>query len=622
MYLLKITCGKTQLYELELKEDTNDPNATYAPKPKLIIDCGGFLVYDLRVNTFDTTLQYRINAKTGLIINKFSPILKCGHAHGEGENCQISKHKTNTGNKEEFIVGTTLGNTLFSGTQPITTKFSYGKHRLIGGDSSTPIETRDNQLDPSLGAWKRKVTQNSLTNNTWPVSDLLHTQTHWAIEKSFNYFQDVHGKTVGANNGTLKIKSNSGVDFAAYLGDHRSLIFGFRSGFYLGILDAAGHEFTHLMIDDQTDLGSTNQSLEQDALNESFADIFGTMVERKYRPNGWDWIFEDEAVPLRDVQNPSNTLATGQQAVVYMGTGWDTNGSPHRNGGVQNRWFSLLSLGGTQNGVTVQGIGIDRSEQITMHNIENYIEKSSQYIDSRNGAVNSARDLYGECSFEHVQTQLAWQACGRGIAQNCFTSTGSYLICSDKKNLPISQTVINSFGQNLTWTPVTLNIFGQPRTTSNWTYSVSGTNNSTLTITNIPTNIALGGFYYFKYTDQSGNFGYIGFTLVECQGIGPNPPKNTDCASLSNYFLGPRTKNNHPNKNPDLVVSPNPTNGKIIVQTVIKNGNFRIIDLTGKLFIEGQYSNHELDVSSLRSGMYIIEIFDQRNKENGKFVKN
>jgi hypothetical protein len=38
--------------------------------------------------------------------------------------------------------------------------------------------------------------------------------------------------------------------------------------------------------------------------------------------------------------------------------------------------------------------------------------------------------------------------------------------------------------------------------------------------------------------------------------------------------------------------------------------------------LQGQYSNQELDVSTLISGIYIIEIFDLKHKESGKFVEN
>jgi Zn-dependent metalloprotease len=623
--------------ERELREDSGNPNETYYPKPQLIIDCAKNLVYKLKVNTTDTIIEYRINAKTGAIIDKIDPVLKCGHISSEHD--ESSKHicSSKLPNKKEVKLNpvlltdfVTFGPTLFSGIQPIRTTWSSSKHRLIANNYSSKIETRDNQ-GKNENAWDRKVTMNGVGSTTWPVAETRHTQTHWAVQKSWDYFSGVHGKSVGAGNGTIKVKSNCGIMNAFYLGDGRSLAFGFFGTDYLGKLDVAGHEFTHLLIDESNGLGRTGNP-ESRSLNESFADIFGTSIEREFRPGGWDWMLNGEGTTLRNVLNPNLSpivpgIPSGPQPITYLtDPRWNAPGQPHLNGGVQNRWFSLLALGGTQNGITVQGIGIDKAASITLHNIDNYIETSSRYIDSRNGAVNSARDIFGNCSFEHAQTQLAWQAVGVGTATNCFTQTGSTTICVDKKNLPNSVTISNSFGQNLTWTPLTLTIFGTTRTTVNWTFTTSGIKNNILTITNIPNNLALGGFYFFMYTDQAGNRGFVHFIVQECPGIAPpNPPSIDYCSSFISSLLNIRSReeNIQQNQLEKLVIKPNPVVDNLSLGNAVIGDEFKIIDLSGKIMKFGIIDNSEISVSDINEGMYLIYTSNINDKiiRYGKFVK-
>ena len=72
-----------------------------------------------------------------------------------------------------------------------------------------------------------------------------------------------------------------------------------------GALDVAAHEMTHGVIENTAGLIYENQS---GALNESFADVFGVMVDND------DWFLGEDitvASPgyLRDMANPANGLS-------------------------------------------------------------------------------------------------------------------------------------------------------------------------------------------------------------------------------------------------------------------------------------------------------------------------
>ena len=113
---------------------------------------------------------------------------------------------------------------------------------------------------------------------------------------------------------------------------------------------------------------------------------------------------------------------------TYLGTNWVTtagcvpssgndNCGVHTNSGVQNRYFHLLSEGGsgtTDFGVPYNVTGISRfsARQIQYRALTVYLNSSSQYIDARRAALQSAWDLYGQCSAEIIAVGDAWHAVG------------------------------------------------------------------------------------------------------------------------------------------------------------------------------------------------------------------
>ena len=171
-------------------------------------------------------------------------------------------------------------------------------------------------------------------------------------------------------------------------------------------------------------------------MNESFSDIFGELTEN-YILGTQDWLVFGEVGGIRSFSNPNSNT----QPDSYLGTNWfNTTGCTpsagndfcgvHTNSGVQNYWFYLLSAGGS--GVndfgedfSVSGIGITSARYIAYRNLTVYLTSSSQYIDARQGALRSARDLYGACSNEEIQCGKAWFACHVGNTLTRF----NYQVC-------------------------------------------------------------------------------------------------------------------------------------------------------------------------------------------------
>ncbi len=208
--------------------------------------------------------------------------------------------------------------------------------------------------------------------------------------------------------------------------------------------DITGHEYTHGVTEYRADF---DYEAESGALDESYSDIFGEAVERYIRGD-CDYLVGNEITagsnsggPLyfrnsvRSLINPQDTgWRIEQQPDRYKGTGWkpttnldDDHGGVHRNSGVQNYMFYLLTNGGngytnnaTSHGVDgahigfryeVAGIGFDKAIAIAYAS-QNYLTETSGYAEARNAWVQAAVALYGTCSYEAIQTGKAWNAVG------------------------------------------------------------------------------------------------------------------------------------------------------------------------------------------------------------------
>jgi Zn-dependent metalloprotease len=179
-------------------------------------------------------------------------------------------------------------------------------------------------------------------------------------------------------------------------------------------LDVAGHEFTHGVI--QYSVGNTSSDTleyenESGALNESYADIFGELVE--FDSGGGDWLIGTDLPdgPSRDLSNPNNSpdywqpsnvgekkeLADGESVECdASSTDYNDCGWVHYNSGITNNAFYLLVNGGTNpysgEGVA-SGIGIEAAEQIYYRALTTYLDVSSDFEDAYNATMQSCLDL-------------------------------------------------------------------------------------------------------------------------------------------------------------------------------------------------------------------------------------
>jgi bacillolysin len=189
-----------------------------------------------------------------------------------------------------------------------------------------------------------------------------------------------------------------------------------------GCPDVIAHEWGHAVTDYTSDLV---YQLEPGALNESFSDMMGAAFE---------WAHDTLDIPDWDMGENGRLTGIGFRSMDephdfgdpdYYGTSdpyWiDVEGcSPsylndycgvHTNSGVGNKWYFLLSDGGTHHSVSVFGIGYDNAIDIAYQANAYYWTSNTNYHNAALGTLSAAMDLDPTGAWA-AQVANAWNACG------------------------------------------------------------------------------------------------------------------------------------------------------------------------------------------------------------------
>lgn len=388
----------------QMAKKANSQKPSYYPSGELVIIEKDFdfnknnfiMAYKFDVFSIEPLERYYyyVDAHTGDIINKLSRI----HTNDTQGNAQTN----------------------YYGNVTITTDSFSGIYRLREQGRGKGIETFTANNTESYPLFDCTDADNNWTSNNTKTC----CEAHWGSEQTYDYFLNEHNRNSYDNNGAKLLSwVNFSTNYANAFWNGTHMTYGDGNGgsiMPLTSIDIVGHEITHAVIERTAGLRYMNES---GALNESFADIFGTAIEFKANPSGADWLVGEDAFKTRNgIRNMQNPNSKGQPD-TYKGNLWydglGDNGGVHFNSGVQNYWFYLLSEGGTgtnDNGdnFNVTGIGMQKAAKITYRNLTVYLISGSEYADAREGAIKAATDLYGTNSNEVQQVKNAWCAVGVG----------------------------------------------------------------------------------------------------------------------------------------------------------------------------------------------------------------
>lgn len=423
-------------WENELKQDLEDDEATYYPDGELLwaLDNYSYMPYLIPAS------RYRLAWRFDMVGLKpdFHTAVYVDASTGEVFRQEpLSSHN---GPASVFV----FGGQFYASTQTIDTKWSIGslKYILRTDDSGREIHTKKFSSQ-SFGA----TPEVKDGDDNWDVADIIETSVHWFVSQSWDFFSDPPFSRDGMDDGKLvrvysqyTFQEGDNAEFwVNNQGKKPRLHF---STAYGQAIDIVGHEFTHGVTYYTAELPN---SFEGGALNESFSDFFGTLVERRANSGVMDWSYGNNPASLttlRRLDHPelaythfdnACTLQPGQ-ATTYQGVRWESgicgDGGAHGNCGVQNLFFYLLAMGGAgtndnNDSYSVQGIGIDKAARIAYRALTTHLLSSSQYPQSRQAMITAAEEIYGVCSAEAIQTTNAWYAVGVGNPSSCPVGTSN-----------------------------------------------------------------------------------------------------------------------------------------------------------------------------------------------------
>ena len=190
---------------------------------------------------------------------------------------------------------------------------------------------------------------------------------------------------------------------------------------FAGALDVVGHEMTHGVIAYEADLLYAD---EPGAVNESLADIFGSLIEHRVRGAQGNWKIAEslpgfEQVPMRDLKNPHLAAADGAP-LFHKDKDFDTanrgqpdhwdefvrrvdpmcssllaedNGCVHLNSGILNKMASLIADGGTHHAVAVGAVGHDKLARIAYRSLTAHLNTGSGMQEAAEAFVRSCEEL-------------------------------------------------------------------------------------------------------------------------------------------------------------------------------------------------------------------------------------
>jgi Zn-dependent metalloprotease/PKD repeat protein len=406
--------------EAFIKAEKGDENATFFPKGDLV-----YINPTMRYNVDGFKKAYRFNIYAHEPMSRTEIYVDVNNGSILFRNNLI--HTAN-------VQGTAT--TAYSGQRTINTDSTApGNYRLNQTISGNGINTYNLNLTNNYGSATDFIDADNIWNNVNAQKDQYATDAHWGAEMTYDYFFNQHNRN-SINNAGFALNSyihssdpqSGSTTYANAFWDGSRMTYGDGNSNFnpLVALDIAGHEITHGLTSNTANLVYASES---GALNESFSDIFGSAIEFYSRPTNSNWLVgEDIGNALRSMSNPRQygdpDTRLGPSWTNVIGCSPSNNNDQcgvHSNSGVQNKWFYLLSVGGTgtngiSNAYNVSGISIDSAAAIAFRNLTVYLGRNSNYDDARFFAIESAKDLFGDCSPQVASTTDAWFAVGVGPA--------------------------------------------------------------------------------------------------------------------------------------------------------------------------------------------------------------
>jgi Zn-dependent metalloprotease len=190
-------------------------------------------------------------------------------------------------------------------------------------------------------------------------------------------------------------------------------------GRFTAAMDVIAHELTHGLTQNEANFEYQDQP---GALNESFSDVFGSLVKQyrhKQSAEQADWLVGAglfmpgiRAKGIRSLKEPGTAyddplLGKDPQPAHmkdYVRTTED-GGGVHINSGIPNHAFYLLAI-------RLGGHAWEKAGPIWYRALCDELRARSNFADAMNMTVHAAGELFGQNSIEQKETRAAWAEVG------------------------------------------------------------------------------------------------------------------------------------------------------------------------------------------------------------------
>lgn len=261
------------------------------------------------------------------------------------------------------------------------------------------------------------------------VADISVNEAYGFSGDTYDFYDQVFGRnSIDGQGMRLDSSVHFGQDYDNAFWDGRQMVYGDGDGQFFDrftkCIDVVGHELTHGVTASTAQLTYQGQS---GALNESFSDVFGSLVkQRKLGQSAAqaDWLIGQglwlptvQGAALRSMAAPGtayNDPNVGQDPQPgnmkdYVNT-LDDNGGVHINSGIPNHAFYLVSM-------KIGGNAWEKPGQIWYTTLTQKLTSSATFQDAADVTYAVAGDLFGVGSLEQQAVRDSWQEVGLTVGE-------------------------------------------------------------------------------------------------------------------------------------------------------------------------------------------------------------
>ncbi len=289
-----------------------------------------------------------------------------------------------TGARDDMATVTDAnGEQLISGR--FKTVYADGSCAASGGLSFWESWRRSREENPSAG--------NSPCNTLAPDVMASALSAYTNSGKVLEYYQTTHRRDSvdGAGLTIRSVVNFAGPTFrnAAWFNDRKIMLYGMGDGQrfndFASSLDVVAHEITHGLTSNTADLV---YAAESGALNESYSDVFGKLVQFRFGRGDWKIgrdLFRDGTSFIRDMESPD---VAHTRDFKYRGEAcsrFNDNCGVHDNSGIPNKAATIIA----------RRLGNDKLGQIYFLTLTQLLRSNSDFKEARAQTEAACATLFG-----------------------------------------------------------------------------------------------------------------------------------------------------------------------------------------------------------------------------------